>query len=183
MTSTLSAMRVQFDYTQDDLVDASKRFLARSKAVRRWRWQGLIMLAAVGWVATFAFFYRSPTIGVWVGLVVAALCIVLYPILYESSLERRLRRIVKENHGDSKVFVCEVELAPEGLSVSGHNIRTTTDWKEVKEILVTSDTVDIFTNSGGGVIVRDRAFKSPQERQQFIDLARSYLDLGRQGLG
>lgn len=170
-------MRVQFDYTQDDIVDATKRFLARSKSVRRWRWQGRLTLAGFAWVATFAFFFRTPAIGVWVGLVIAALCAVLYPVFYESSLERRVRRIVMENHGDANTFVCEVELAPEGLSVSAHNMRNATDWTEVKEILMTADSIDIFTTTGGGVIVRQRAFSSADEQQEFVDLAQNYMEL------
>jgi hypothetical protein len=172
-------MRVKFEYNQDDLIDASKRFLARSKAVRAWRWQGLFLLAGIAWVATFAFFFRTPTTGVWVGLVIAALCVVLYPVFYESSLERRLSRIVKETHGDKKVFVCEVELTPDKLLTSTENTRTTIEWKDVNEILVTSDTIDIFAKYGGGVIVRDRAFNSVEEKQQFADLARNYFHAAR----
>jgi len=41
----------------------------------------------------------------------------------------------------------------------------------VVEIKETSDSVDIFTRDGGGVIVRNRAFASTAERAHFVELA------------
>jgi hypothetical protein len=175
-------MRVRFNYTQDEMVDAMKRSLARSKVVRAWRWKGLLMLAIIAWLATFALFYANPILGAGLGLFAATVCVVLYPIFYELSIKGRLRKIVRENHGDSNSLVCEVELSPHGFTVSGDDVTTTTEWKKVKEIVVTPDTVDIFTSSGSGVVVRDRAFSSAVHRQQFIDLAQSYLELTRQNV-
>lgn len=169
-------MRVEFNYNQEDLVDATKRFLARSQTINLWRRRGLLAGALVMWAAAVAFFYNAPRKGLLIGLVLAAFYLVLYPTFYRSSIERRIRKMVKENHGDSNNLVCQVELAPEGLSVSGDNIRTTIGWKEVTEILVTTNTVDIFTRRGGGVIVRDRAFSSADEKQQFIALAQQYKE-------
>jgi hypothetical protein len=54
-------MRVQFTYTQDDMIDASKRFLARSKVVRSWRWQGLASVAFLGWLLVFLMFFSTPS--------------------------------------------------------------------------------------------------------------------------
>lgn len=172
-------MRVQFTYSQEDIVDASKRFLARSKTARAWRRQDRIWFAVVLGAAIFAVFYRSPMVGVFVGLIAAIVCVALAAIFYESWLEKRLRKIVRESHGDENAFVCEVELTPASLLTLGHNTRTVTEWKDVDEIVVTSDTIDIFAKHHGGVIVRNRAFKSDTERQQFIDLASSYFESSR----
>ena len=172
-------MRVQFDYNQKDIVDASKRFLARSKAARAWRRQDRIWFAIIVGAAIFAVFYRSPMAAVLVGLVAAILCVALAAIFYQSWLEKRLRKLVRESHGDKNLFMCEVELTPDSLLTRGDNTSTVTEWKDVDEILVTDDTIDIFAKHHGGVIVRNRAFKSDTERQQFIDLARSYLESSR----
>jgi hypothetical protein len=33
-------MRVQFEFTQDDSIDVTKRVLARSKVIGSWQWKG-----------------------------------------------------------------------------------------------------------------------------------------------
>ena len=49
------------------------------------------------------------------------------------------------------------------------------EWQRVEAIEETSDSVDIFTRDGGGVVIRSRAFGSEGERSQFIEIARSRL--------
>lgn len=172
-------MRVQFEYNQDDIVDASKRFLARSKALHAWQRQDLVWFAIIVGGATFAVLSRSPMAAVLGGLIAAIFCVVLAKVFYQSWLEKRLQKLVRESHGDKNLFVCEVELTLDGLLTRGDNTRTVTEWKDVEEIAVTDDTIDIFAKHHGGVIVRNRAFKSDTERQQFIDLARSYFESSR----
>jgi len=160
-------------------VDASKRFLAHSKAARTWRRQDRIWFAIILRGRRFCFF---PPISMGRLIYRAGGCdifVILAGIFYESSLKNRLRKIVRESHGDKNAFVCEVELTPESLVTRGDNTRTVTEWKDVEEIVVTNDTIDIFAKHHGGVIVRNRAFKSESERQQFIDLARSYFEASR----
>lgn len=169
-------MQVRFEYNFDDLIDAQKRFLERSNAVKTWRWQDLLWTGVIVWGATCLLFFHSPVKGLLIGLGLAVLCMVLQYIFYRSQLEKRLRRMAEETYGDRSVFVCEVELTKDKLVTKGENTSTTTDWKDVTQILVTTDTIDIFAKYGGGVIVRDRAFKSVEEKQQFADLARNYFD-------
>ena len=173
-------MRVQFTYTQDDMVDASKRFLARSKVVRSWGWQGVASIAFLAWLLAFLMFFGTPLKGALIGLIAAAVCALIYPGIHKRTIEKRLRKLCKEKFGDTNVFTCEVELRPTGLWTQANNTQTISEWEMVEEILETEDSVDIFTRQGGGVVVRNRAFKSADEKQQFIDLARSYLESGRQ---
>jgi molybdate-binding protein len=62
--------------------------------------------------------------------------------------------------------------------MDGDNTRTVYEWKLVEEMVSTGDSVDIFTRSGG-VIVRNRAFSSSEERQRFIEMAREYMNQAR----
>ena len=167
-------MIVKFNYTQKEIVDASKRLLNRSKTIRRARLQGLLVVALLSWLMAFAAFFRHPATGVIFGTVFAILSMILYPSLNAGSMERRLSRIVKEQHGDQNLFVCEVEITQEGFRTSGENIQVSYDWGKVEEIVVTSNSVDIFTRTAG-VVVRNYAFETAEERQQFIDLAMQYL--------
>lgn len=171
-------MRVQFDYTQEDMVDASMRFLARSKTFRLTRWQGLVWTAILTWLLVFALFGASIK-GGSIGLLAALIAALIYPSMYRRSARKRMRMFCREKFGDMNSFICEVELTPNGIWTQSTNTQTTSEWRNVEEILVTEDSVDIFARQAGGVIVRNRAFKSAEERLQFVELARSYLESAR----
>ncbi|HEY0350182.1 MAG TPA: YcxB family protein [Pyrinomonadaceae bacterium] len=170
-------MRVQFNYEQKDMVDAALRFLRRSKAVRSWRWKGTILITLFYWLVIyviFVSFLHNPYLAVIEAVLVAVMVAALYPRWHERATEKRLRRFYKESYGDINIFHCEVELTPQEIRIDGDNTRTVYEWKLVDEIVSTDDSVDIFTRRGG-VIVRNRAFESPEERQRFIELARECL--------
>ena len=174
-------MHIQFEFTQDDLIDVSKRFLARSKVVRSWRWKGLLSTAFLAWLLVFMFFFSTPIKGIIVGLVAAAIAALIYPSTHKRGVEKRLRKLHQEKLGDAISFICEVELTPVGVWVRQLNKQIMHEWESVEEIKESDDSIDIFTREGGGVIVRKRAFKSSEEQKQFIELAQSYLELCRVG--
>ena len=169
-------MRVKFTYSQEDSVDASLRFLRRSKTFHSGRWQATIFLTLFFWLAIyiiFISFLHNPYLAVIEAVGVAVVIAALYPTRHEQATKKRLRRFYKESYGDRNNFQCEVELTPQEIRIDCDNTRTVYEWKLVDEIVSTKDSVDIFTRSGG-VIVRNRAFASPGERQHFIDMAREY---------
>src|SRR5438132_12074767 len=75
-----------------------------------------------------------------------------------------MRKLHQEILRNENSFVCEVELTQAGFSVSQISRQIKYEWQAVEEIKETSDSVDIFTRDGGGVIVRNRAFQSPPHR-------------------
>jgi hypothetical protein len=172
-------MRVQFEFTRDDLIDASRRFSARSKVVRSWKWYGMFYAAIFAWLLGFAFFYQTPFKGALIGLAAAFGTALVYPALYKSGMEKRLRKLHREILGNENSFVCEVELTQAGFSVSQINRQIKYEWQAVEEIKETRESVDIFTRDGGGVIIRNRAFQSAADRMRFIELASSFLNQTR----
>jgi len=174
-------MRVQFEFNLDDCVDASMRFLARSKAAS-WQWQGLAYSAFFTWLLVFAvvtLLYGRPGIGAAIGVVLAALSAVLYPSSYEKTLERRLRKLHQEQFESANTFVCEVELKAEGVQVRQMERQVIYEWSSVEEIQETVESVDIFTRDGGGVVVRNRAFPTAADRNEFLRAAWASLNAGR----
>ncbi|HYR77846.1 MAG TPA: YcxB family protein [Pyrinomonadaceae bacterium] len=172
-------MKVQFNYTQEDLVDSTRRFTERSRVARSWYWQNLIGTAIFSGLVFFVVFYRMSLVGLVAGTVVAVFGALYYAGTYQGRFEARMRRFFREKLGDENDFACEVELLPSAIMVREKTTQTTYEWKKVQEILVTDDSVDIFTRSGG-VIVRNRAFKSPDEQKQFVALAQSYVAAAKQ---
>jgi hypothetical protein len=172
-------MRVRFNYTQDDLADCSRRIMARSKVARSWRWHGIAGAGLLTGLIAFVPLYWVPRVGAVVGVLAAVFGALYAAVSHKQRVEGRLRRVFKEQFGDENDFVCEVEVAPSALLIKDRTTQITWEWKEVEEIVVTGDSVDIFTRSGG-VIVRNRAFKSPDEQKQFVALAQGYVDVARQ---
>jgi hypothetical protein len=172
------SMRVQFEFTPDDLIDASRRFLARSKVVASWRWKGLGYSAFFIWLLVFTlctYFYRRPVMGALIGLVAAGLSALMYPSSHRKAVEKRLLKFNRERFGEANSFLCEVELTAEGVWVRAMNLQVVYEWASVEEIQETSDSVDIFTRDGGGVVVRNRAFETPADKKAFLELARASL--------
>jgi hypothetical protein len=175
-------MHVQFEFTQEDLIDVSRRSLDRSKAVRSWRLKGLLysVISCGGAAFLPLFLMGRPVEGAIVGLIAAVVMGFLYPGWNRSNTEKRLRRLVEEKIGDKGPFLCEVEISPVGVWVRQLNTQVTHEWESVESIEETADSVDIITR-GGSVVVRNRAFNSAEERSRFIELAQGYLELASAG--
>lgn len=174
-------MRVQFEFTLEDCVDASKRFLARSKSAS-WQWQGLAYTALFTWLLVFAvvtLLYGRPELGAAIGMALAALSAMLYPSSYEKTLEKRLRKLHLREFEAANTFLCEVELKAEGILVRQMDRQTIYEWTGVEEIQETAESVDIFTRDGGGVVVRNRAFAEAAGRREFVELARAAVNAAR----
>jgi len=103
-------MHVKFEFTQDDLIDASKRFSARLKAVRSFQWNGLLATAFLAWLLFFVFLYRTPIQGAIIGLIAAGLTALFYPGSNRKAVDKRMRKIFRELFSDANSFLCEVEL-------------------------------------------------------------------------
>jgi hypothetical protein len=174
-------MRVQFEITVEDLVDSSKRVLARSTAVS-WKGQGMAYSALLGWLLAFViitYLYGRPEIAAAIGLVLAALCAVLYPSSYEKAVEKRLRKLHLEELKGANTVLCEVELTTHGVQVKQMNRLVIYEWPGVAELQETADSIDLFSRDGCVVVVRDRAFATATDRNKFLELARTYLNSNR----
>jgi hypothetical protein len=174
-------MHLQFEFTREDMIDAARRGLARSEAVRAWRTKGLLISVGLSWLIVFLFFLlvlRNAPGGVLAGLLAGLATGLLYPGSHRRGIERRLRAFYRENYGDDVgPFLCEVEVGPVGLWVRELNTQYTHEWESVERVEETADGVDVIIRRGGFIVVRDRAFGSPEERRRFVELARSYIAL------
>lgn len=168
-------MHVQFEFTKEDLVDASKRFLKRSKVIKSGIWKASVYSALTVAVMVFLVFQKGPTIGLVFGLVAAVIIVFLYPRWHERSLENRLRQLADEMMTSPGPYICEVEPRREGLWLRQMDKQIIYEWRSLEALEEAADSVDIFSRDGGGVIVRNRAFVSESDRAQFIELVRSSL--------
>jgi hypothetical protein len=168
-------MRVQFEYTIDDLVDVQVRALKRSAAARAWRRRDLVITSLLSGVLLFVIIPGETASRLIVGAIGLILGALLYPKVNEETVKRRLRKLFQENAGPEKVFICEVELRESGVHISQNALEIIYRWENVKEVQETKDSVDIYAEKGGLVVVRKRAFKGSAEQKDFIELATQYL--------
>lgn len=176
-------MRVQFEFTTEDCVDASKRFLERSDLLK-WKWQWLLLTALLVWATAslvcVVIVPLPPSVGLMIGLFLAILNSFFYPSSYRRGVEKRLRRLHRKQFGAASSLTCEVDLTEVGVWTRQMDRQTTYEWESVEEVIVTDDSVDIFARNCGGVVVRKRAFKSLEEQWQFVGLAKKFIEQSHQ---
>jgi YcxB-like protein len=167
-------MKVRFEFTLDDLVDVVERASGRSRVVRSIRWQGLVISVAMSGLVVYAM-TSGPTDQRLTWGIGGALCAAVFFVLVDTRTRKtRLRRYFREQFGGAGPFTCEVELTPGGLVTNQAGTESRRTWSTVVGVEDTADGIEFVTRGAGTLIVRDRAFASPQERQRFLDLARGY---------
>jgi YcxB-like protein len=170
-------MRVQFDATLDDYVDVATRCLARSKQIRKWRWDGLLTSGLMAWLAIYALFpgpFAKKMLAGFIGAIVAA-CV--YPFTYRSTISRRLRKLCREQIGTDGPVRVQVELTDKGICTKQQNTQIIHEWANVAVIQETDDSIDFFMRDGAATVVRKRAFESEETKREFMDLSRQYVQL------
>jgi hypothetical protein len=164
-------MKVTFEFTLEELVEAHLRFSKRSKTVRAWQRRDLIYVSGIsGVVAYFIFFIKGPWVALIFAVISSVVAGVLYPTLHEATIKKRLRKLADEKRDAIGPLLCEVELTETGVVVKQGNTVSTYLWDQFEAIDVTGGSVDMFTADGAGVIVRSRAFKSADEKTALLTL-------------
>jgi hypothetical protein len=168
-------MKVEFEFSVADLADTARRSGERSQAIRDMRWQGLASWAALLSLALFLLLEGS-----WVGRAVFAglfwvAIMVIYPRVSKSWPDRHYLKYYQEHLGGDGPFVCEVVITPEGVTTTQFGAETRRQWSGVKDIVDSPGAVEFVFRVGGMLVVRDRAFTTPQQRLEFLAAARAYL--------
>ncbi len=168
-------MKVKFEFTLDDLVDTAERAAGRSGVVRSWRWQGMALSCLFSAVVAYVLVPGSTERRITAAVVGAIICAAIYPFTSGRSRKKRLLKLFREQFGGDGAYTCEVELLDSGVATTQAGTRSLREWPAISAIEDTPDSVDFITRGAGAIVVRNRAFRSAEERKQFLDLARQYL--------
>jgi hypothetical protein len=175
-------MRIQFEATLEDYLDVHERLMARSKVARSWQRQGAAATALLsGLLAGVIVFILSRTTesGLVGGIIAATVGAVISGLMHRNTVKRRMYKYWREQFGDRTTFMVEMEITESGIWTSQMGTQSTYEWANVEEIKETEETIQFYMRNGGAVFVRKRAFKSPEDEQQFIGHAQRYLDISR----
>jgi hypothetical protein len=170
-------MRVEFDFSLEDVVDLNHRAMNRSKAVRSIRSRAIWIPAVISGpvlLATWIVVSGSGpgSAGMWaVGLGVAvAFSILNYYFWrwnYDWSVSRRIRRLVREQLAKAQSMRCTIELRPTGVWALQDGTEILHSWSDLEEVIDSADDLELrFRN--GFVIARNRGFSSPDQRAEFF---------------
>ena len=100
--------------------------------------------------------------------------VAVYPLIFRGSPRSRYIEYYREQLGSDGPFQCEVEISSEGIKIEQNGSQIKRDWSGVREIADTPGAIEFVWNSGGSVVVRDRAFESPEQRGEFLQLSRNF---------
>jgi hypothetical protein len=165
-------LKVQFEFSASDLAEVANRAADRSRVVRGWRLQGRMIWAVLISFVIYAVTPGQPTgRAVFAALICLLLAVIIPRLNRTSSRNNRMLRYYREQLGGDGPFVCEVELAPEGLITRQLGAETTHPWSRVVSASEASGGIEFIYRPMGALLVRDRAFRTPESREQFLALA------------
>jgi len=176
-------MRLEFDMTVDDAVDLNQRVLARSKTARSVRSRSIWITTLVSgpislatWILGSGSSPEGPAmwaVGIGVAVVVSVLAYFLGRWFYDSTVSRRVRRMVLEQFSSASSVQCEMEVRPTALWTSQDGTEITFPWRDLEEVVDTGNAIELRFRTGLA-IARSRVFSSPGQRAEFLSLVKGH---------
>jgi len=173
-------VKVSFDATLDDFVDASNRVFARSKAIKSFRSfdkQFSIVCALIcglswgfRWEGTFL---SKSLAGAIAALLFLGFFLALNHVLWQPLRIRRSRRLCREQLGTQCPVTVEIEVAESGIHFRQLDSEHHCTWKSITSIEERDDCIEIW-RQGRLLVVRGRAFHSDEERKDFLHLCEKW---------
>ncbi len=170
-----NGMKVSFEATIDDFVDANNRILKRSKLVRRWRMVNITVVFLITGAVIYLLYPGEQRVRITMALSIAAISAAVIPLIHKSEVDNKLKKFLKEQMGSDKPVKVEVEISDCGLSVKQAGTMILHEWQNISSVESTGDAVELINKRGGITVVRSRAFRAPQEQERFADLARNFI--------
>jgi hypothetical protein len=167
-------MKVKFDFTLDDLVDAAERGAAHSKVVRGWRFRDMVISGVLSGVLVYALRSGTHESKIFFAVIGGVIAAAIYSFVATRTRKGRLRKFFRERFGGEGPYPFETELTPAALVTTQAGTRSEHAWSTIVEVKDTPDAIDFVAKGAGIIVVRNRAFRSDRERSEFLELARKF---------
>ena len=112
-------------------------------------------------------------VGIGVAVVVSVLAYFLGRWFYDSTVSRRVRRMVLEQFSSASSVQCEMEVRPTALWTSQDGTEITFPWRDLEEVVDTGNAIELRFRTGLA-IARSRVFSSPGQRAEFLSLVKGH---------
>ena len=172
-------MKVQFEFSASDLAEVASRASDRSRVVQGWRWQGRMTWAVLVSLLVYLLAPGQPTSrAVFAMLVCLLLVVVIHRLSRTPGGHSQMLKYYREQLGGDGPFVCEVELSPAALVTRQLGAEITHPWSQVVSAAAVSGGIEFIYRPIGVLLVRDRAFKTLESREEFLALAHRLISRG-----
>ncbi len=177
-------MRFEFDATLDEIVDANMRLAEHAQAYRRERRRAQWLVAVCYAVASVVAVLRgidvsgvAAAITLAFGLASGMLGFFVYGRFHDWYARRNCSRMVRELYRGLEPVGCAFEVRQDSLWSRVKDIETTFPWSSLTRVNEAPDSIELWFNPGLAV-VRNRAFRSRDERRVFLDRTRNLISIG-----
>lgn len=160
-------MNIEYTNTTEDFVAFAEHCRRTSPVARR---NALVqsLIAAATAFGLVAFMIRNVVFGI--GAAVTA--VVIYRVITPGWVGRQVRAVYAEGRNKGTVGRHKLELAPDALVEHSEAGTGTYRWDALEKIDVTDGYVFVFTSALAAHVIPARAFRTPEERNDFLDEAR-----------
>jgi hypothetical protein len=177
--------QVEFDVTLDEVVDANMRLVEHTAAYRKprthYQWVAGVCVAgglAVGIlkgseVPSYATLAVASCAALFGGLALGT----LYGRYHDWHVRRSYRRLVSELYGGTERIACAFEVRDDALCCRSVHGDTSFPWSQLTRVEDVPGSIELWFNPGLAV-VRDRAFRTQEERREFLEAVRHRLPGG-----
>ncbi len=170
-------MRVEYDATLDEILDLHLLQDGESAIQGRMRVRLRISAGLIVAVVVAALAPESILLRVLWGLAAGAIVVIISPYTLRGAQKKIGREYLKEQLGGEGPIPFCCELTEEALVIDQGEIHLRYRWDAVERIEETEDGILLRMSQGGLVMVRERAFVTPTQRTEFVQLARKCISM------
>lgn len=186
MTDHPDVIRIAFDYSLEEAVDANARFMRGSAVGRSARRRSIVstgatmaaLLFIVAMIRMDAMTAGSAAALVLVAIAAGLLAAAIHAVAYDWAIRRRVRRFLREHMRDGGVLHCDIELRPDGAWVRQPYAEMLFAWNDAAAVRDAGDAIELHFHMGF-VMARNRAFANMADRAQFLSRARTLAGFQR----
>jgi len=165
-------MKITFEGTIDEAVDAQIRLFEKTKSARAWKLQGLVFVPLI-FVAVFLTSPEDSTaFKLFYATGLAVFFMPIYLIIYNRSLKRRTKKLILEFFGTDLKALTEYEFDDVGIVFRRAGTEIRFNWDKITEINENDNDLEFFAGDGGLVLIPKRAFANDEQKDECLRFAR-----------
>ncbi|MCJ7522354.1 MAG: YcxB family protein [Dehalococcoidia bacterium] len=169
-------MDIEFENTMDDILALNTYHFQRSPGARRNRLIFQYVLPGIPALIYLALVFGggSSELSALPWLLLAMLLFVLGPFSVRRSLKRRVVKMVAEEQGRGAVGGHRLSITRSAVTDKAGSGKTTTNWTDVKKVVLMDNYVFIYIGDTSAHIVPKRAFPDETAWKEFKDTIGRY---------
>jgi hypothetical protein len=167
-------MKIQYEFTVEDMADVMRRAVKRRRLWLTWRWRRRATESVLLGSVLYLIIEGSAAKRVVGAAIFTVISYFATWFIRSQSLTANYPRLFREHAGGDGPFVFELEITSEALIAKQLGEVHRREWSSVTKITEAKGGIE-FDTRGGLVFVRDSGFKSSAERSEFLNLARGFF--------